>query len=286
MATFAERFKKLQRKYYGVDSKGVLNTSSNSASITAAFESEAEALYKEQEAMKQALEAKENKKPNAVEGGTLPTVPEGINAFAKGGSTNDDKFYDYISSQEGIGDIGSAAAPIISNLIAMNNVKGAKRVAPHVDRARMSINPTWYDSSTIETNYRQNMATGINNLRENTGDFDSFLRGISTINYSTNQAIGQANLEGQKLNILEQARIDKILNDNETKYTDTLNVLETQADKDYYAAQVREAKDKREYINAMGSSLGNVFSDISDAALAKRLGLLYKELAILKGSKK
>ena len=53
MATFAKRFKSIQRKYFGSDAKGNVRASTHSPTILAAFESEVEQLAAEQEQYKQ-----------------------------------------------------------------------------------------------------------------------------------------------------------------------------------------------------------------------------------------
>ena len=71
MATFAERFKKIQNKYFDKGTKGTL-TAPTSPSTLAAFESEVSTLFKEQEAAKEAQSpAPQGGMPNTFDGGGL-----------------------------------------------------------------------------------------------------------------------------------------------------------------------------------------------------------------------
>ena len=91
MATFAERFKKIQKKYFDKSSTGEL-VPPNSKTTMAAFDSEVQYLFKEQEALKAQQQAQQPQQApqqgmppqQFAMGGTLPSVG---NIFGGGGNT-------------------------------------------------------------------------------------------------------------------------------------------------------------------------------------------------------
>ena len=153
-------------------------------------------------------------------------------------------------NQEMIGLAGSAIAPIASKLIARNSIDDARRIDP--TEYIPSVNSKWFDSTPMETQFQQNNATAINSMANSTGDFDSLMKGAINSTYSTNMAMGQGMMEGQKLNMTENARIDSLISEA-TKYNAGMN---SQADIDQVSRQDNIDQIKRGYTVGIGDDLG------------------------------
>ena len=168
-------------------------------------------------------------------------------------------------NQEMIGLAGSAVAPIMTSLINRRNLGEAERIDP--TQYTPSLKSTWFNSAPMETAFGQNFATTADAMRSSTGDFSSLVKGLTQSNYNTNLAMGQTMMEGQKLNMAEQARIDSTMSDA-LKYNAGMN---SQADIDQVVRQDNLDRAYRGYTSDIGTSVGNVFTAVAQSARAKEI---------------
>ena len=168
-------------------------------------------------------------------------------------------------NQEMIGLVGSGVAPILSKMLAANSIDDPERIDP--TKYVPSIKSKWFDPTAIETKMMQNNATAINTLSKSTGDFDSLSKSVNSSTYGTNTALGETMVGGQKLNMMEQARIDDLVS-GALKFNAG---QETQADIDVVSRQDKIDQIKRGYITGAGDDVGGIFNDMAASSLAKVL---------------
>jgi len=118
-------------------------------------------------------------------------------------------------------------------------------------------------------------------LASGTGDFDSMLKGMRTINDTVGSKMGSIMQEGQKLNMGEQARIDSILSEA-AKYNAEKNTV---ADIDLVTRQDNVDTLRRGYKTGIGENVGGIFNDLSASMLAKKLGTIKGKINRLNSSK-
>ena len=190
--------------------------------------------------------------------------------FGKIGQSMKDNPEDYYNVLAGL-------TPAITNFRNLKDVRDPSRVTPKAYRP--SIKPTWFDSLPIEERIQQGTASSVYGLGERGTDADSYIKGLRMINQDAQSNLGLNMMEGQKLNMAEQRRIDTLLSDA-NKYN-TGN--ENQANIDFHQEVLDTDQLKRDYVAGIGDNVGGIFKDIADSKLAKKVGEQAEKLAKING---
>lgn len=173
----------------------------------------------------------------------------------------------------------SGLTPALTNYANLRSVKDAKKVSPvHV---KPHVNPKYYDSNPLMETLQQNLASANYSIGQKGSDMDSYIAGLRTVNQDTNTSIGMAELEGQKLNMNENARVDNIITDARKINT----AEENQANVDFHQEELDVDQLKRTYRMGIGQNIGGIFKDMADSRLAVKIGKQEEILAKLNAGK-
>lgn len=174
----------------------------------------------------------------------------------------------YLNALSGI----TTAATNVANLASIDD---ARRVQPA--HYNPSVKATFYDSAPMQSMINQNMASMNYAIGQKGGDFDSYTEALMKGQSQGQAAIAAAELEGQKINMGEQGRIDKTVSQ--------ANLINTQADNEASQAFHQEEIDvdqlRREYRTGIGQNIAGISKDLADNALSKKAGKEYEKLAKL-----
>ena len=171
---------------------------------------------------------------------------------------------------------GASAIPsIVANVSNLNNLQDPNVVTPEM--VKTSVNSRFYDPRGMQDILANNFASSRNDLAQRGGNTDDYVAALNKLNLSSAQAQGQAEIEGQRINQTEQARIDTAVsrtNEINTASVNQANIDQAQRE-DFVDSQ------RRDYVSAIGTNVGGIFSDISDSMLAKKLAPMYGQKATL-----
>lgn len=158
-----------------------------------------------------------------------------------------------------------AVAPIMANIKNRKSIGDAQLIQPEIYKP--SIKSRWYDSQPIESMLSNQLASSRTSLSDRGGNAGDYISGLRAINMDNAMSMASANVEGQKLNMNENTRIDSLLSDA-NKYNAGM-LSQAKIDK----VQRQDFKDtqKRDYLSAIGSNISGAFETASNAALASKL---------------
>jgi hypothetical protein len=174
----------------------------------------------------------------------------------------------------------SGLTQVAGNLINKNRVGDPKKIEPAMYTP--SVKPTFFDSTPVEARLNQMLASSSYGIMNKSSDMGNYITALRTVANDTSEVMGQQMMEGQKLNMGEQGRIDAMVSDAGKINTEASNqaMIDWEQRKDY-AAQL-----KRDYSAGAWENVGGIFETISNYELAKKLGPLYKQVATLEALEK
>jgi hypothetical protein len=172
------------------------------------------------------------------------------------------------NNSENLMALAGGIAPIATNLANRRSLRDPSLIEPEIYRP--SIKSTWYDPAGMDAILSNQLASARTSLANRGGNTDDYLTSLRSVNFDNAIARGTAQIEGQKINMQEQARIDALLSDANKVNATSL----TQARIDQAQRQDNVDSLRRDYLTGVGENVHGVFSDISDAMLAKKLAPL------------
>jgi hypothetical protein len=173
---------------------------------------------------------------------------------------------------------GAAAIPrIASNVRNLRSIADPSLIQPEI--VRPSVKARWYDRGPMDAILSNQLASARTSLANRGGNVDDYLTSLRAVNFDGATARGQAEIEGQRINMAEQARIDSAV----TRAGELNAQNLTQARIDQAQRQDNVDAQRRDYRSAIGENIGGVFDTISNAMLAKKVGAEQDKLATLLG---
>jgi flagellum-specific peptidoglycan hydrolase FlgJ len=174
--------------------------------------------------------------------------------------------------------LAGAIPSIATNVMNRRSLKNPALLEPEI--VRPSVKARWYDRSGMDAILSNQLASARTSLANRGGNVDDYLTSLRAVNFDGATARGQAEVEGQKINMAEQARVDAAISRANEMNAQNL----TQARIDQAQRQDNVDAQRREYLTGIGQNVSGVFSDISDAMLAERLAPMYGNQAALQGA--
>ncbi|RKX64181.1 MAG: hypothetical protein DRP42_06800, partial [Tenericutes bacterium] len=171
--------------------------------------------------------------------------------------------------------LAGGIAPILTNLANRKSLKDPSLIKPEVYQP--SIKSKWYDADPMDAILSNQLASARASLSSRGGDSGSYLEGLRALSFDSATARGGAQIQGQKLNMAEQSRIDMLLSDANKVNSGNL----TQARIDQAQRQDNVDSLRRDYLTGVGDNISGIFGDISSAMLAKELAPLYGQQTTL-----
>lgn len=208
----------------------------------------------------------------------LNSVTEG------GGMANKSSFWDKLKGDfkenpENYFNALSGAAAIGTNYANYKSIEMPDKITPQMYNP--SIKPTFFDSAAIEAGIDNQFSTAAYGLTNKSSDINNYLAGLKQLQSAAGEGLSTAMLEGQKLNMGEQGRIDALVSDSMKFNTENMNA----ADIDWEQRKDNARQLKRDYRAGIGDAAGGIFKDIADSKLALKLGSMYELMAKINGVK-
>lgn len=173
----------------------------------------------------------------------------------------------------------SGAAAIGTNYANYKSIEMPDKITPQMYNP--SIKPTFFDSAAIEAGIDNQFSTAAYGLTNKSSDINNYLAGLKQLQSAAGEGLSTAMLEGQKLNMGEQGRIDALVSDSMKFNTENMNA----ADIDWEQRKDNARQLKRDYRAGIGDAAGGIFKDIADSKLALKLGSMYELMAKINGVK-
>lgn len=177
---------------------------------------------------------------------------------------------------QSIGTLAPALTAMSTNLAQANNIYDPTLIRP--ERVTPYINPNYFDINPAIQQANNQMATMNYNLTNQGTDFANKANALNKINQGTLSATGNMMLEGQRVNMAEDARMAQAINRADEINTANLNQAYLYQD----AAQGQADQMRRTYRGAAMASLMGGMEDLQYQNLAKQGAPYLEALAKLK----